>query len=118
MSVFSFENLDVWQESRNLVKETYLLMQVFPFEERYALCNQIRRAVVSVPSNIAEGAGRMSNKEKSHYIEIAYGSLMEVYCQMQIARDLEYISEEQLTSIRNRVFRISKRLSALHKSFQ
>ena len=118
MSVFSFENLDVWQESRNLVKETYLLMRVFPFEERYALCNQIRRAVVSVPSNIAEGAGRMSNKEKSLYIEIAYGSLMEVYCQMQIARDLEYISEEQLTSIRNRVFRISKMLSALHKSFQ
>ena len=118
MSVFSFENLDVWQESRNLVKETYLLMRVFPFEERYALCNQIRRAVVSVPSNIAEGAGRMSNKEKSHYIEIAYGSWMEVYCQMQIARDLEYISEEQLTSIRNRVFRISKMLFALHKSFQ
>ena len=118
MSVFSFENLDVWQESRNLVKETYLLMRVFPFEERYALCNQIRRAVVSVPSNIAEGAGRMSNKEKSHFVEIAFGSLMEVYCQIQIACDLDYISEEQLSAIRNRILRISKMLNALRKSFQ
>ena len=70
---FSFEKLNVWQESRNLVKDIYLLLREFPMEEKYALCDQIRRAVVSVPSNIAEGAGRMSPKEKSHYIEIAFG---------------------------------------------
>ena len=115
---FSFEKLNVWQESRNLVKDIYLLLREFPMEEKYALCDQIRRAVVSVPSNIAEGAGRMSPKEKSHYIEIAFGSLMEVYCQIQIARDLDYITEEKLTIVRNRVLRISKMLNALRKSFQ
>ena len=115
---FSFEKLNVWQESRNLVKDIYLLLREFPIEEKYALCDQIRRAVVSVPSNIAEGAGRVSPKEKSHYIEIAFGSLMEVYCQIQIARDLDYITEEKLTIVRNRVLRISKMLNALRKSFQ
>ena len=115
---FSFEKLAVWQESRHLVKEVYILLRNFPAEEKYALCDQIRRAVVSIPSNIAEGAGRMSNKEKSHFVEIAFGSLMEVYCQIQIASDLDYISEEQLSTIRNRILRISKMLNALRKSFQ
>ena len=115
---FSFEKLAVWQESRTLVKEIYILLRNFPAEEKFALCDQIRRAVVSTPSNIAEGAGRMSNKEKSHFVEIAFGSLMEVYCQIQIACDLDYISEEQLSAIRNRILRISKMLNALRKSFQ
>ncbi|MGM9801491.1 MAG: four helix bundle protein [Candidatus Limisoma sp.] len=115
---FSFEKLNVWQESRNLVKEIYIAIREFPSEEKYSLCDQIRRAVVSVPSNIAEGAGRMSIKEKSHFIEIAYGSLMELYCQIQIAHDLDYISESQLSSIKNRILRISKMLNALQKSFK
>ena len=100
---FSFEKLDVWQESRDLVKEIYILLRNFPAEEKYALCDQIRRAVVSVPSNIAEGSGRMSVKEKIHFLEVAFGSLMETFCQMQIARDLEYISDEQLLNIKAKV---------------
>lgn len=73
---YPFENLNAWQESRKYVVEVYRLLEQFPQSERYALCDQIRRAVISVPSNIAEGSGRISYKEKIHFIEIAYGSLM------------------------------------------
>ncbi len=66
-----------------------------PQEERYALSDQLRRAVISVPSNIVEGMNRMSDKEKSHFLEIAYASLMEVYCQIDIATDLGYIDVER-----------------------
>ena len=113
---FSFEKLDVWQESRILVKEIYILLRNFPAEEKYALCDQIRRAVVSVPSNIAEGSGRMSVKEKIHFLEVAFGSLMETFCQMQIARDLEYISDEQLLNVKAKVLQISKMLTGLRNS--
>ena len=71
---FSFEKLAVWQEARELVVECYSLVSKFPKEEKYALGDQIRRAVVSIASNIAEGSGRVSLKEKMHFIEIAYGS--------------------------------------------
>ena len=113
---FSFEKLDVWQESRILVKEIYILLRNFPAEEKYALCDQIRRAVVSVPSNIAEGSGRMSVKEKIHFLEVAFGSLMETFCQMQIARDLEYISDEQILNVKAKVLQISKMLTGLRNS--
>ena len=112
---FSFEKLNVWQESRNLVKDIYLLLREFPMEEKYALCDQIRRAVVSVPSNIAEGAGRMSPKEKSHYIEIAFGSLMEVGCQLDIAYELAYITQEELSASEEQVRRVAAMLSGLKR---
>ena len=86
-SKFSFEKLEVWQETRKLVSEIYRLVSKFPKEEKYALSDQIRRAIVSVPSNIAEGTGRGSLKEQIHFVEIAFGSLMEAYCQLQLASD-------------------------------
>lgn len=113
---FSFEKLDVWQESRALVKSIYTIMRNFPSEEKFALCDQIRRAVVSVPSNIAEGSGRMSVKEKIHFLEVAFGSLMETFCQMQIAFDLGYISEEQLLDVKAKILQISKMLTGLRNS--
>ena len=73
---FTFETLDVYQKARKLVKDIYFLLEKFPSTERYALCDQIRRAAVSIPSNIAEGRGRFSVKERVHFVEIAYGSLM------------------------------------------
>ena len=115
---FSFERLEVWQEARKLVIETYKLVRKFPKEERYALGEQIRRAVVSIPSNIAEGSGRVSLKEKMHFVEIAYGSLMEVYCQLQIAVDLKFINEVELESIRTRFSQISSMLTGLRSAFQ
>ena len=115
---FSFERLEVWQEARKLVIETYKLVRKFPKEERYALGEQIRRAVVSIPSNIAEGSGRVSLKEKMHFVEIAYGSLMEVYCQLQIAVDLKFINETDFENIRPRFSLISSMLTGLRSAFQ
>ena len=78
-----------------------------------ALCDQLRRASVSVPSNIAEGMSRLSDKEKVHFIEISYGSLMEVLCQMEISKELNYVTEEQMKDIENQITIIAKQLSKL-----
>jgi four helix bundle protein len=72
--IYSFEKLDVWQEARKLVKEIYIVSDLFPTSEKFGLTNQIRRASVSVVSNIAEGVSRFSPKEQIRFIEIAYGS--------------------------------------------
>jgi four helix bundle protein len=117
-SNFSFENLKVWQESRKLVSEIYRLVRKFPKEEKFALGDQIRRAVISVPSNIAEGSGRGSLKEQIHFIEIAYGSLMEVYCQLQVASDLSFIQEADLENIKPKVSSIANMLTGLRASLR
>lgn len=90
----SFRDLNAYKESKILVKMTYQLLKKFPNEEKYALCEQIRRAVISVTSNIAEGTGRISVREQMHFLEISYGSLMEVLSQMDIALDLGYINSD------------------------
>lgn len=95
MDKFTFFDLRVYQEAKFLVREVYALLDKFPKYETYAISDQLRRAVVSVPSNIAEGAGRFSIKEKIHFIEIAYGSLTETLCQLDIAHDLGYISDTE-----------------------
>ena len=88
-----FKNLVVWQKAMKLVREVYSLTKSFPADERYALTDQIRRAVVSIPSNIAEGSGRSSNADYGHFLAIARGSLYETMTQLQVAVDLGYISE-------------------------
>ena len=117
MDKFSFFDLRVYAESKRLVVDVYQLMRKFPVEERFALCDQLRRSVTSVPSNIAEGSGRVSPKEKLHYIEIAYGSLMEVLCQLDIACDLNYISKEEFNKEKDNINIIGKQLSGLRSSF-
>ena len=87
-----FKNLIVWQKAMELVKVVYALTKTFPADERYALTDQLRRAVVSIPSNIAEGNGRASNADYAHFLSIARGSLYETMTQLQIAVDLGYIS--------------------------
>ena len=91
-------------------------MDKFPKYETYALSDQLRRTVVSVPSNIAEGAGRFSIKEKIHFIEIAYGSLTETLCQLDIAHDLEYITDVEFNNIQDRIDVMGKLLSGLRGS--
>ena len=110
---YSYKNLDVYKESKVLVKMVYGLLKQFPQEEQYALCDQLRRAVISVSSNIAEGSGRTSMKDQAHFLEIAFGSLMEVDCQMDIACDLEYITQEDLSKICIQISRVAAMLSAL-----
>lgn len=114
---YSFQKLNVWQEAKKLVVEVYHLLDEFPRFEKYALCDQIRRAVVSVPSNIAEGSGRKSLKEQIHFLEISYGSLMETYNQLLIAIDLTYITEESVGAIKPRIDSVAKMINALHNKY-
>ena len=113
---FQFEKLNAWQEARKLVVNVYQLLEKFPKTENYALCDQLRRAAISVPSNIAEGTGRMAVKEQIHFLEIAFGSLMEVYCQLQIAVDLGYITPEDLQETKREIFTTSNLISGLSTS--
>lgn len=115
---FSFENLEVYGKIRNLIKDVYNLQKDFPKEERFGLGDQLRRAVVSVSTNLAEGSGRNSLKEKMHYVEISYGSLMEVFCELQTACDLGYITSNQFNSLRTQITDIAKMLSGLRNAFQ
>ena len=114
--LFQFEKLNAWQEARKLVADVYRLLEKFPKTENFALCDQLRRAAISVPSNIAEGTGRMAVKEQIHFLEIAFGSLMEVYCQLQIAVDLNYITFEDLQNTKRKIFTTSKLISGLRTS--
>lgn len=114
---FSFEGLEVYKTARVLVRDVYRLQHKFPKTETYALGDQIRRSASSVTSNIAEGSGRNSFKEKSHFIEIAYGSLMEAFSQLQIAQDLGYISEDDINIIRPQFISVAKMLSGLKNYF-
>lgn len=115
---FQFERLEVWQKSKQLVMNTYRMLEKFPKYEQYALCDQLRRAVISIPSNIAEGNGRTSVKEQIHFLEIAFGSLMEVYCQLNIASELGYISVEEFNKIKDDILEISRMISGLRNSKQ
>ena len=108
-----YRNLNAYIEAKELVKLIYALLASFPSEEQFALCDQLRRAAVSIPSNIAEGMGRCSDKEQVRFLEIAFGSLMEVSAQMDIAKDLDYISPEELIAVDKQVSVVAALISGL-----
>ncbi len=114
--VFSYRNLRVYQQAKEFVVYVYRLLKQFPKEEQYALCDQLRRAVISIPSNIAEGMGRSSVKEQIHFIEIAFGSLCEVMCQLELACELRIIENKQLSEAEEQVKAIAQMLSGLRNS--
>jgi four helix bundle protein len=93
MKTKSFRDLIVWQKSYKLVLEIYKMTEVFPKTETYGLSQQIRKAAVSIPSNIAEGYGRKHKAEYNQFLSIAYGSLLEVETQYLLAVDLKYVSK-------------------------
>jgi four helix bundle protein len=93
MILLHYRELIAWQKAMALVREVYQLSDLFPKDERFGLTSQIRRAAVSVPSNIAEGQGRDSTREFIHHLSIAYGSLMEVETQVLIGLDLGYVEK-------------------------
>ena len=99
---FLYEKLDVWRLAVDFVKEIYELLYGFPASENFVLSSQIKRAGISIPSNIAEGSGRVSVKEKIHFVDIANGSLCEALCQLKIALELGYIEEESYIHIKNK----------------
>ena len=113
---YAFENLNAWKEARKLVVSVYQLLDGFPKFEKYALCDQIRRSIVSVPSNLAEGSGRISTKEQLHFYEIAYGSLMEAYNQLILAADLHYIGDDNLNELRPQIDTVARMMNGLRTS--
>ena len=113
---YSFKTLNTYTEAKNLVLQVYAIIKILPQEERYALSDQLRRAAISVPSNIVEGMNRISDKEKSHFLEIAYVSLMEVYCQIDIATDLGYINIERNKKLVQQINIVAKLISGLRRS--
>lgn len=115
---FSFEKLEVYDKARALVTDVYRIQGEFPKEEKYGLGDQVRRAAVSITANLAEGSGRQSIREKIHFIEISFGSLMEVFCELQTACDLGYMSEEQFDNMRPQFTDIAKMLSGLRNSLE
>ena len=116
-SLFSFEGLKVWQEASLLTKIVYQFTLRLPDYERYALGNQIRRAMISVTSNIAEGSARFSYKEKIHFLEIAYGSLAEVYNQLVVGSDLDYFPLEEIESLKPAFEFVAKLIRGLKYKF-
>ena len=118
MNRYSYKNLNVYQDAKAFVVAVYKLLDSFPDTEKFALCNQIRRAAISVTSNIAEGVSRTSNKEKIHFLEIAYASLMEVDSQLDVSIELGYITIEQYNIIEEFVVCVSKQLSSLRNKYQ
>lgn len=115
-TTFVFHKLHVWQLAKNLVKDVYHVTREFPSEEKFGLVSQINRAAISIASNIAEGSGRISRKDQAHFSQLAYGSLLEVACQLEIACDLGFIKEEELNSILTTIKNVAEKLSALRNS--
>ena len=115
---FSYRKLNVCQLSKDLVNDVYKLVETFPKVETFALGDQMRRAAISIPSNIAEGTSKASPKEQFHFIEIAYGSLMEIMCQTEIAFDQHYITRSDLTLIEEKIVSIYKMLSSMQSTLK
>ncbi len=113
---YGFEKLEVWNKSRALVVAIYKIIQQFPSEEKFGLTSQIRRAAVSVSSNLAEGSTRQSAKEKARFYEISYGSLIEILNQAILAKDLKFMTEKELEELRMEIEPISRMINALHKN--
>ena len=117
----AFKSLIVWQKSMELVRMVYQLTKGFPADEHYALTDQLRRAVVSIPSNIEEGSGRASNKDYAHFLAIARGSLYETITQIQVAVDLGYVgNHDDLDQLAEDVGRmltsLLKKYGAIHST--
>jgi four helix bundle protein len=112
------KRLDVWNKAIDLTVDTYRLSDRFPKVEIYGLTSQMRRAAVSVPGNIAEGAARQTRKEFINYLHMAQGSLSELDTQLVIANRLEYMSFETLKEIENAIETISKMITGLIKSLK
>ena len=106
-----YKKLEVYAAGKELVLHVYELLKKFPREEQFALSDQLRRAVISIPSNIAEGSGRNSQKDQAHFYNIAYGSLMEVFSQLDLACDLGYISQKEFEQLELVVNEEAKMLS-------
>ena len=118
MQDFYYRKLLVYQHAMMLLEDVYHLTKKFPSSELYGLTNQIQRAAVSIPSNIAEGMGRFSIKDRIRFIDISNGSVMEVMCQLEIAHKLGYISDEELQTQDTKIATLAKMILGLRKNLE
>ena len=116
MDDFFYRKLKVHHLSKQMVADVYSLSKQFPPQENFGIISQLQRAAVSVPSNIAEGMGRLSDKERLHFIDIAIGSLHEVMCQLEIAELLGYITQDQLSDMEKSIRQILMMLIGLRNT--
>jgi len=118
MTVKNYQELVAWQKAMDLVEDVYKLTKHFPREELYALTSQIRRAAVSVPSNIAEGQGRRTTSDFLRHLSIAYGSLREVETQAMIAQRLKYVAGANVKSVIDRAGDVGRLLNGLMSALE
>ena len=112
-NMFRFEKFDVWQKAVDFAGKVYRITGQFPIDERFGLTSQMRRASVSISSNIAEGSSRSSDADFARFVEIAYGSLMEVVSQAVIAKNQEFMADERCREIYTEAEELARRLSGL-----
>ena len=112
---YSFEKLEVWKVARKVRNQIYDLTMQFPDEEKYGVISQIRRATNSITDNIAEGSGRASNIDRSHYTNIAYSSALEVVNQLITCRDRGYIKEDTYSSLRSDMDKLINKLNSYYR---
>src|SRR5665213_2543404 len=118
MKIHNFKELIVWQKAMELVEFVYKLTKFFPKEEKFGLISQIQRCAVSVPSNIAEGSGRVSIKEFQHFISIAMGSSFELETQIILSQRFNYITEDQMSEFNVLVKPVQKMSFGLYNSLE
>lgn len=118
MAHHNFKELIAWQKARKMVKEIYKVSRRFPKEERYGLTSQLRRAMVSVPTNIAEGCGRGTEKDLAHFLDIAFASAYEVETLVILSYDLEFINEEMFGTFSNDISEVQRLIYSLIKKFR
>ena len=114
----NFKELKVWQLSRSLVKEIYEITAEFPASEKYGLISQLRRCAVSIPSNIAEGAGRRTDKDFTQFLSISLGSSYELETLLILSFDVSFITEHQLQNLTNKISEIQKMTNGLIKTLR
>jgi four helix bundle protein len=113
-----YKDLIIWQRSVNLATDIYEVTSAFPSEEKYGLVSQMRRCTVSIPSNIAEGAGRSSDREYSRFLEIAYGSAYELETQLHISFNLKFIDSNNFKKLTDEIEEIQKMIFTLNKKLK
>ena len=115
---FRFERLEVWQDARKINRSVYRLTKSFPRDELFAMTSQIRRASISISANIAEGAGRNSDKDFAHFLDQAYGSLMELASVFHLALDEGYVKQAEMEPVFEDFERLAKRIASLNRSLE
>ena len=118
MKTYGFEKLEVWNDAKELAVRIYTLTSTFPDSEKYGLSNQMRKAIISVSSNIAEGSSRGTTKDQSYFYSIAYSSLIEVLSQLLISYELVFVKKSDLEVLRAEIEKVSNKLNSLKKSLR